>query len=105
MDGGGATPAAQGATTLAHLIAAANRRLEEELAARLRPGGLSLEQFRVLETLARRGSATMGALAEAVLVERPTLTKIVDRMSAAGLVERRPDAADRRRVNPSLIQI
>ncbi|MEM1316103.1 MAG: MarR family transcriptional regulator [Pseudomonadota bacterium] len=85
---------------LSHLVAAANRRLEDGLAARLRQaGGCAIEQFRILEALARRGSLTMGALAEAALVERPTLTKIVDRMSAAGLVARSPDAVDRRRVN------
>ncbi|MEO1686973.1 MAG: MarR family transcriptional regulator [Pseudomonadota bacterium] len=100
MDGGDGG----GGVSLAHLIAAANRRLEDELAAQLRPRGLSIEQFRVLESLARDGEATMGALAGAVLVERPTLTKIVDRMSAAGLVRRAPDAVDRRRVHLRLTE-
>ena len=84
---------------LAWIIARVNRRLEEELAERLRPSGLPIEQFRVLEAISQRGPLTMGDLAAAALVERPTLTKIIDRMVAAGLVFREPDEQDRRRVN------
>lgn len=87
---------------LAWMIARVNRRLEEELADRLKPGGVPIEQFRILEALSQRGPQPMGALAAAALVERPTLTKIVDRMVAAGLVFRTPDAEDRRRVNIAL---
>ncbi len=87
---------------LAWMIARVNRRLEEELADRLKPGGVPIEQFRILETLAQRGPQPMGALAAAALVEKPTLTKIVDRMVAAGLVFREPDEQDRRRVNIAL---
>lgn len=84
---------------LAWIIARVNRRLEEELAEHLRPTGLPIEQFRVLEAIGQRGPMTMGELAAAALVERPTLTKIVDRMVSAGLVFREPDERDRRRVN------
>ena len=83
---------------LAWLIARLNRRLEDELAERLRLGGIPVEQFRILEALSQRGAQTMGELAAAALVEKPTLTKIVDRMVAAGLVFRAPDTQDRRRV-------
>lgn len=83
---------------LGWLIARLNRRLEDELAERLRLGGIPVEQFRILEALSQRGPQTMGELAGAALVEKPTLTKIVDRMVAAGLVFRAPDAHDRRRV-------
>ena len=84
---------------LAYIIACVNRRLEEQLADRLRPDGLPIEQFRILEALSQRGPLAMGELAAFALVERPTLTKIIDRMTAAGLVFRSPDAHDRRRVN------
>ncbi|MFO7856525.1 MAG: MarR family transcriptional regulator [Paracoccaceae bacterium] len=87
---------------LAHALARTSRRLEEELGVALREARVPIEQFRILEALAERGPATMGALAEAALVERPTLTKIVDRMVAAGLVFRRPDHEDRRRVHVAL---
>ena len=84
---------------LAYMIARVNRRLEEELARRLRPDGVPIEQFRILSALGRKGPQTMGALAADALVERPTLTKIIDRMAAAGLVFRRPDDQDRRRIH------
>lgn len=87
---------------LAYMIACVNRRLEDELADRLRPGGIPIEQFRILEALTQRGPHSMGELAASVLVERPTLTKIIDRMTAAGLVFRIPDDRDRRRVNIAL---
>ncbi|HKK35812.1 MAG TPA: MarR family transcriptional regulator [Paracoccaceae bacterium] len=87
---------------LAHALARVSRRLEEELGLALREARVPIEQFRILEALAERGPATMGSLADAALVERPTLTKIVDRMVAAGLVFRRPDDEDRRRVHVAL---
>lgn len=83
---------------LGYIIASVNRQLEDELAERLRPGGVPIEQFRILETLAQRGECAMGELAQAVLVEPATLTKIIDRMVSEQLVFRAPDPADRRRV-------
>lgn len=83
---------------LADLIAGVNRRLEAEIEARLKPDGISIEQFRILRTLAVRDGQPMGALAEAVLVDSPTLTKIVDRMVAGAAVYRAPDPKDRRKV-------
>ena len=44
------------------------------------------------------GPATIGDLVAATLFQQPTLTKIVDRMAASGLVQRAPDPADGRRV-------
>jgi DNA-binding MarR family transcriptional regulator len=43
------------------------------------------------------GSMSLGALAEAVRVDAPYATLIVDGLEERGLVERRPDPADRRR--------
>jgi MarR family transcriptional regulator, organic hydroperoxide resistance regulator len=83
---------------LGYIIASVNRRLEDELAERLRPGGVPIEQFRILEALAQRTECTMGELAQLVLVEPATLTKIIDRMVAEQLVFRAPDPRDRRRV-------
>ncbi len=83
---------------LAYLIASVNRRLEEDLAERLRPGGIPIEQFRILEALEQHQSLAMGDLAALVLVEPATLTKIIDRMVGDALVFRMPDDRDRRRV-------
>ncbi|MEM9048219.1 MAG: MarR family transcriptional regulator [Pseudomonadota bacterium] len=83
---------------LGFIIASVNRRLEDELAERLRPGGVPIERFRILEALDQHEALSMGALAGLVLVEPATLTKIIDRMVADQLVFRAPDPRDRRRV-------
>lgn len=83
---------------LAYMIASLNRQLETELEERLRPGGVPIEQFRILEVLDASEPCPMGEIAEQSLVEPATLTKIVDRMVAEGLVFRSPDPHDRRRV-------
>ncbi|MEJ8570292.1 MarR family transcriptional regulator [Microbaculum marinum] len=84
---------------LVWMLARANRRLEHELERELKPRGVPLEQFRALEALHQRGPMPMSELAEAAFVERSTMTKIVDRMVAAGHVFRAPDEEDRRRIN------
>jgi DNA-binding MarR family transcriptional regulator len=83
---------------LAYILASVTRQLEEELQESLRPSGLPIEQFRILDALNRAGSLPMGELATRALVEPTTLTKIIDRMVADSLVFRSPDPSDRRRV-------
>lgn len=83
---------------LAYIVASVNRRLEEELQEHLRPSGIPIEQFRVLDALDGIGACPMGELAVRALAEPPTLTKIIDRMISESLVFRAPDPDDRRRV-------
>jgi DNA-binding MarR family transcriptional regulator len=83
---------------LAHLIASVNRQIEEDLEDRLRPEGLPIEQFRVLNALSQKDGQPMGALAARVLVDATTLTKLIDRMMTVALVYRAPDPHDRRKV-------
>jgi len=83
---------------LIRLISGANRRLELVMEAHLKPNGMAIEQYRVLEALERRDGQSMGDLAAQVFVDSPTLTKIIDRMVAAAEVYRAPDPHDRRRV-------
>lgn len=83
---------------LAFLIASVNRQLENDLEERLKPGGVPVDQFRILEVLDGQEPCAMGALAAQTLIEPPTLTKIIDRMVAEALVYRAPDPGDRRRV-------
>ncbi len=83
---------------LAYMIASINRQLESELEERLRPGGVPIEQFRILEVLDANEKLAMGEIATRSLIEPATLTKIVDKMVAEGLVYRAPDPNDRRRV-------
>lgn len=71
------------------------RRLGADLEARF---GLPHAWFEVLVRLARSegGQLTMSGLADQVALTTGGITRLVDRMAAAGLVERRPCATDRR---------
>ena len=73
---------------LAYMIASINRQLENELEERLRPGGVPVDQFRILEVLDASEPCAMGEIASQSLIEPPTLTKIVDKMVGDGLVYR-----------------
>jgi MarR family transcriptional regulator, 2-MHQ and catechol-resistance regulon repressor len=71
------------------------RRLGADLEARV---GLPHAWFEVLVRLSRseEGQLTMGALAQQVTLTTGGVTRLVDRMEAAGLVERLPCRTDRR---------
>lgn len=83
---------------LSNLIRGVHRHVEDFIAQRIKDSGLSVEQYRVLEVLAQGEGRAMSALATAVFVDSPTLTKIVDRMVMSSLVYRAPDINDRRKV-------
>lgn len=83
---------------LAYLLAQADRQVNRQLDARLRAAGVPVEQWRILKVLSDNNGSSMGDLADAVLMNHPTLTKIIDRMVSNALVYRRPDPQDGRRV-------
>jgi MarR family transcriptional regulator, transcriptional regulator for hemolysin len=58
--------------------------------------GLTRSQWQVLAHLAEREGIHQGALAEILEIEPITLVRILDKLQAAGLIERRPHAKDRR---------
>ena len=70
-----------------------------------RRGGRSVVQLRALTVLRELGTANLGQLAEGLDVTVSTTSRLVDRLVAAGLVERRPSPRTRReielRVSPS----
>ncbi len=78
---------------LLHDVARLMRRRFEQNARAL---GLTRSQCQVLASLARHEAIPQGALAEIIEVEPITLTRIIDRLEAAGFVERRAQAGDRR---------
>ena len=82
---------------LAYLLGQANHAVYKDFEARVRAAGLSSTEWRVLATLSDGDGLTIGELAGDVLAQLPTLTKLVDRMARAGLVERRGDESDGRR--------
>lgn len=59
---------------------------------------ISLQQYRVLVLLWSRGPLRSGALAQAVGVHPSTFTRAVDRLAAAGWVERSENPETRREV-------
>lgn len=58
--------------------------------------GMSRAQWQVLGRVAKRQGINQATLADLVGVEPITICRMVDRLEALGLVERRPDPNDRR---------
>ena len=86
-----ATPEDDDAARLQVTTTRLARRLRREAGARLTPSQLS-----VMASIDRSGPITLGALAECERVAPPTITRVVAKLEADGLVERRPDPDDRR---------
>ena len=87
---------------LPDLLARAAHALTQGFAEELRRRGASLPVWRVLAALSARPGETVGGLAEACLLQQPTMTKLLDRMVRDGLVARAPDARNRRVVRVAL---
>jgi MarR family transcriptional regulator, organic hydroperoxide resistance regulator len=85
-------------TSLAYLLAQANRVVSASLDRLLAQEGASIEQWRVLEVLSDEQGRSMGELAQLVLMNHPALTKLMDRIVSRGWVHRAADPADSRRV-------
>lgn len=83
---------------LLSLLARASHSVSSEFHQRLRARGVTVPIWRVLATLSGGEGETVSTLAEACLLQQPTMTKVLDRMERDGLVRRRTDAADRRLV-------
>ncbi|MBU6165859.1 MAG: MarR family transcriptional regulator [Alphaproteobacteria bacterium] len=84
------------ADTIGILVSDAARLLRRRFDARARAIGVSRAQWQVLIALARVEGSSQAALADRLEVETITVGRMVDRLEDAGLVERRPDPADRR---------
>jgi MarR family transcriptional regulator, organic hydroperoxide resistance regulator len=89
---------AQDAPSLARLLSEASRSASADLERVLGTEGLPVDQWRVLERLADGAGRTMTALADEVDMKLPSLSKLIDRMVGAALVQRAQDPADQRRV-------
>jgi MarR family transcriptional regulator, organic hydroperoxide resistance regulator len=85
-------------TYLAYLLASANRRMRIGLAQSIADEELNEEHWRILQVLSNEQGRSMGALAEAVLLNHPALTKNIDKLVSRGLVQRAADSQDSRRV-------
>jgi DNA-binding MarR family transcriptional regulator len=70
--------------------------IRREADRRARLHGMTRAQWKILFTVERTPGLTQRQIAELLEVEPITVGRLVDRLEARGLVERRPDAADRR---------
>ena len=64
--------------------------------------GLTPPQFLILQALDGAGALSIGAIATEINLSQATVTSIVDRMEARGVVTRRRNEKDRRVVNVDL---
>jgi len=81
------------------LLRRAHRSLARVLNAGFAPYNVSLAGFNVLFVLWRNQGVTQGDLPKLVDIDKATLTPIIDALEREGFIERRQDAADRRRNN------
>lgn len=73
-----------------------SRLLRRRLDRRLKPLGLTQAQWRALALLERREGVNQATLAEGLEVRPISVARLIDRLQAAGWVERRSDPDDRR---------
>ena len=66
--------------------------------------GLTYTQYLVMLVLWEHGSMSVGALGERLYLDSGTLTPMLKKMEAKGLLQRRRDAADERRVSVALTE-
>ncbi len=78
------------------LIGDSSRMLRRIFNERITPLGLTQAQWRALVHLSRNEGLNQVSLAELLEVQPITVARLIDKLVAAGLVERRPDPNDRR---------
>ena len=70
--------------------------VERDMSARLAAHGLKIDHFVILMTLAERDNVTQTQLGEGISMPNYAITRALDFLEEAGLVERRKDAQSRR---------
>ncbi|MFK7755258.1 MAG: MarR family winged helix-turn-helix transcriptional regulator [Sedimentitalea sp.] len=89
---------------LLYLLAAASEEASAQFHKTVRDQGLRVPEWRVLACLQDRDGAMITQLARFALVEQSRLTRIILQMDTRGLVSRRSDPEDGRRVRIFLTQ-
>lgn len=82
--------------TVTYRLVQASKAYRQRSASILAELDLHPGQDQILKALADKDGQTMGALAHALAVQPPTITKMVVRLSSQGMVERRPSPDDGR---------
>lgn len=86
------------------LIARASRRKLLKTALACIDESISPLHFGIMKALSETGTLHVTAIGDRLQIPGPQMTRLVDRLVALGLVERRPDAADRRSINLTLTE-
>lgn len=81
---------------LAYLLAQASSRISREFHREAEAAGLSVTEWRVLASLEGSDGESIGVLSQLTLTKQPTLSRVVQRMEAGGLVSRSRVSSDRR---------
>lgn len=78
--------------------------LREGIERLLEPHGLTLTQYNVLRVLrgAGAGGLCRNEIRDRLVTRMPDVSRLLDRMEAAGLIHRERSASDRRQVNTTL---
>ena len=83
-------------TSLGWMIQRLSRRLERAMAERLAALGLSLPQFAVMMTVLETPGLTQAQIGDRFEMPAYSISRAIDQLEEAGLVERRPHPASRR---------
>ena len=86
----------QGKPSLAYLIHDVARLQKRRFAESARRHGLTLPQWRVIAQLEHEGELSQIAIANLIESDPMTVSRMLERMEATGLVERVPDPSDSR---------
>ncbi len=78
------------------LLAQAHHLISSEFHRVARAHGFSVSEWRVMASLAGGGAVSIGQLAQVTILKQPTVTRMLDRMTLNGHVERLPHDSDRR---------
>jgi len=81
------------------LLNYAGRLATRRTTSKLQQHGITPPQWAVLAQLMERDGQSLSGLGARALFDGPTMTGIVDRLEAGGLVRRRRDSSDRRVIN------
>ncbi|MEA5113367.1 MAG: MarR family transcriptional regulator [Geobacteraceae bacterium] len=82
--------------SIGYLISIAGLRYKGETWRRLKPFGITPEQWVVLNRLSEGDGVSQRELADRIVKDQPNTTRILDKMAQKGLIRRDPDPQDRR---------
>ena len=67
-------------------------------------GAISLPHFEIMKILKEEGTKHIAEIGEKLLIPKPQMTHLIDRLVSLEIVERRTDATDRRTMNITLTE-